>query len=200
MRIRAINSMTVNLTYIELKSICNYIPHENVSVRRFTHVHSLQRPSTLCFTGQLYSDDVHRRRYAWVASGWPISYRSSFRARGLYHRILLTLNVLNLSSQWRHNEHQCVSNHLCHNCLRNRLFGRRSKKTSKLRVTGLCEGNPPAFPSQISSNAENISTLWRYHAYEIYKMYLQFISFLHTDMTLVVEILPRVRQELNYST
>ena len=28
-------------------------------------------------------------------------------------------------------------------CLLNRLFGRRSKKTSKLRVTGLCEGNSP---------------------------------------------------------
>ena len=31
-----------------------------------------------------------------------------------------------------------VSNHLPHDCLLNRLFGRRSKWTSKLRVTGLC--------------------------------------------------------------
>ena len=42
-----------------------------------------------------------------------------------------------------HNGHDCISNHQPHDCLLNRLFRRRSKKTSKLRVTGLCEGNPP---------------------------------------------------------
>ena len=36
-----------------------------------------------------------------------------------------------------------VSNHQPRDCLLNRLFRRRSKKTSKLRVTGLCEGNSP---------------------------------------------------------
>ena len=44
---------------------------------------------------------------------------------------------------------------------------RRSKKTSKLRVTGLCEGNSPVtgeFPAQRASNAENVSILWRHHA------------------------------------
>ena len=40
--------------------------------------------------------------------------------------------------QWRHNEHDGVSNHLSLDGLLNRLFRRRSKKTSKLRVTGLC--------------------------------------------------------------
>ena len=30
-----------------------------------------------------------------------------------------------------------------HDCLLSRLFRRRSKKTSKLRFTGLCEGNSP---------------------------------------------------------
>ena len=38
------------------------------------------------------------------------------------------------------------------------LFRRRSKKTSKLRVAGLCEGNSPVtgeFPAQRASNAEN---------------------------------------------
>ena len=43
--------------------------------------------------------------------------------------------------RWRHNERDSVSNHLPHDCLLNRLFRRRSKKTSKLRVTGLCGGN-----------------------------------------------------------
>ena len=60
-----------------------------------------------------------------------------------------------------------VSNHQPHHCLFNRLFRRRSKKTSKLRVTGLCEGNSPVtseFPAQGASNAENVSIGWRHHA------------------------------------
>ena len=44
---------------------------------------------------------------------------------------------------WRHNDHDSVSNHQPHCCLLNRLFRRRSKKTSKFRVTGLCVGNSP---------------------------------------------------------
>ena len=39
--------------------------------------------------------------------------------------------------QWRHNGRDSVSNHQPHGCLLNRLFRRRSKKTSKFRVTGL---------------------------------------------------------------
>ena len=42
--------------------------------------------------------------------------------------------------QWRHNGLDGVSNHQPHHCLLSRLFGRRSKNTSKLRVTGLCVG------------------------------------------------------------
>ena len=44
-------------------------------------------------------------------------------------------------------------------------FTRRSKKTSKLRVTGLCAGNSPVtseFPAQRASNAENVSIWWRH--------------------------------------
>ena len=43
--------------------------------------------------------------------------------------------------RWRHNDHDGVSNHQPYHCLLNRLFRRKSKKTSKLRVTGLCVGN-----------------------------------------------------------
>ena len=42
----------------------------------------------------------------------------------------------------------------------------RSKKTSKLRVTGLCAGNSPAigeFPAQRTSNAKNVSIWWSHH-------------------------------------
>ena len=51
------------------------------------------------------------------------------------------------SLQWRHNGRDGVSNHQPHHCLLNRLFGRRSKKTPKLRVTGLCTGNSPVVNS-----------------------------------------------------
>ena len=68
--------------------------------------------------------------------------------------------------QWRHNDHDCVSNHQPRGCLLKRLFRHRSKKTSKLRVTGLCAGNSPGtgeFPEQMASNAENVSIWWRHH-------------------------------------
>ena len=71
-----------------------------------------------------------------------------------------------VSLRWRHNGRDGVSNHQIHDCLHKRLFRRRSKKTSKLRATGLCEGNSPVtgeFPAQRASNAENVSIRWRYH-------------------------------------
>ena len=43
--------------------------------------------------------------------------------------------VKQLSLQWRHNERDGVSNHQPHDCLHNRLFSRRSKKTSRSNVT-----------------------------------------------------------------
>ena len=48
-----------------------------------------------------------------------------------------------ISLQWRHNERDSVSNHQPRDCFPNRLFRRRSKKASKLRVTGFCAGNSP---------------------------------------------------------
>ena len=69
------------------------------------------------------------------------------------------LNIFPL--QWRHNGNDGVSNHQPHDCLLNRLIRRRSKKTSKLRVTGLCVGNSPGtgeFPAQMASNAEKLMT------------------------------------------
>ena len=54
---------------------------------------------------------------------------------------------------------------------------RRSKKTSTLLVTGLCEGNSPVtgeFPTQRASNAENVSLWWRHHDINIsYLIYRQ---------------------------
>ena len=76
-----------------------------------------------------------------------------------------TVNRTQMTLRWRHNEHDGVSIHQRFDCLLNRLFRRGSKKTSKLRVTGLCEGNSPVtgeFPAQRASNAENVSIWWRH--------------------------------------
>ena len=67
--------------------------------------------------------------------------------------------------QRRHNGHDGVSNHQPYDCLLNRLFRPRSQKSSKFRVTGLCEGNSPVtgeFLAQRASNAANASIWWRY--------------------------------------
>ena len=93
----------------------------------------------------------------WIAIFVVYPLRSELK----YHRLLF-----NTPLQWRHNEHDHVSNHQPHDCLLKRLFRRRSKKTSKLRVTGLCEGNSSVtseFPAQRASNAENVSIWWRHH-------------------------------------
>ena len=45
-----------------------------------------------------------------------------------------------ITLRWRHNGRDSVSNHQPHDCLLNRLFRRRSKNTSKLRVTGFVLG------------------------------------------------------------
>ena len=64
-----------------------------------------------------------------------------------------TLSYSSSSLLWRHNGHDGVSNHQPQHCLLNRLFGCRSKKTSKLRVTALCAGTGE-FPAQMANNAE----------------------------------------------
>ena len=74
--------------------------------------------------------------------------------------VLSLTGVTTAAFQWRNNERDGVSFYRRLDCLPNRLFRHRSKKTWKLRVTGLCEGYSPVtgeLPSQRASNAENIS-------------------------------------------
>ena len=72
-------------------------------------------------------------------SHWP-PYESWYEGGLRHDEPLATIWEL-VSLHQRHNDHDGVSNHQPHHCLLNRLFRRRSKKTSKLRVTGLCAGN-----------------------------------------------------------
>ena len=80
---------------------------------------------------------------------------------------IASLSILYLKKiQWSHNGRDGVSYHQPYHYLLDHLFRRRSKKTSKLRVTGLCEGNSPVtgeFSAQMASNAENDSIWWRHH-------------------------------------
>ena len=72
-----------------------------------------------------------------------IQHKIAFASSAKHHNTL----------QWHHNECNGISNHQHLDCLLSHLFMRRSKKTSKLRVTGLCEGNSPVtseFPAQRS--------------------------------------------------
>ena len=88
-----------------------------------------------------------------------------------YQQWLHTVQIKSqVSLQWRHNGPDSVSNHQPHHCLVSRLFGRRSKKTSKFRVTGLCAGNSQGtgeIHAQMTSNTENVSIWWR-HRVDVY--------------------------------
>ena len=95
---------------------------------------------------------------------WVMILRSHSSLLNLYASFVecdcLSCVVFCYSLQCRHNEHDCVSNHRRLDCLLNHVFRRTSKKTSNLRVTGLCEGNSPVigeFLTSSTSNAANVS-------------------------------------------
>ena len=118
----------------------------------FLWVHNLKKsffllsPFHIVFDIVLYSVVIYRFSISWIVIDF-----------------LIVIPRL----KWRHNEHDSVSNHQPHYCLPNRLFRCRSKKTWKLRVTGLCVGNSSVtgeFTTQKASNAENVSIWWRHRA------------------------------------
>ena len=61
----------------------------------------------------------------------------------IWHILIHVLHWLMGTLQRRHNGRDRVSNHQPPEYLLNPIFRRRSKKTPKLRVTGLCVGNSP---------------------------------------------------------
>ena len=71
----------------------------------------------------------------------------------VWYRADIQLRLRYIPLQWRHNERDGVSNYQLHDCLHKRLFRRRWKKSSELRVTGLREGNSSVtgeFPAQVT--------------------------------------------------
>ena len=103
--------------------------------------------SLCCIFNGVFADGWHQQPWYWP--GWP------------HCPCYVTWSL-----RWRHNGRDSVSNHQLHICLLNRLFRCWSKKTSKLRVTGLCAGNSPGtgeFPAQMASYVKNVSMWWRLH-------------------------------------
>ena len=99
--------------------------------------------------------------YVYDTRKWSIA---NHNGRHNFVRVSVRIKAL----LWRHNGRGSISNHQPHDCLLNRLFRRRSKKTSKLRVTGLCAGSIPVtgeFPAHMASNAKNVSIWWRHHGF-----------------------------------
>ena len=101
-----------------------------------------------------------------------------------HESLLWNWNHITKSLQWHHNGRDCVSNHQPHDWLLSLLSRRTSKKTSKLRVTGLCAGNSSVtseFPAQMGSNAENISIWWRHHGCNHSSMSVGYFTFSWCD-------------------
>ena len=112
---------------------------------------------TCWISGSLSCQSVSRHGIGCVGESICFLFQSSFNLLGSSQILAL---------KWRHNGRNNISNHQPRDCFLNRLFRRRSKKTSKHRVTGLCAGNSPGtgeFPAQMASNAENASIWWRHH-------------------------------------
>ena len=121
------------------------------------HLINLWRRGTLRFPR---SDDVIDHRPNGTAGLARVKCKTAVTPHSNHSAIIVPL-------QWRHNGLDSVSNHQPRHCLLSLLFGRRSKKTSKLRFTGLCAGNSPEtgeFPAQMASNSENVSIWWRHRA------------------------------------
>ena len=86
----------------------------------------------------------NQEQWQWPKEWWQVF---NFGCSMQYHNngvmAWLMKHVGRSPLRWRHDGHDGVSNHQPHHCLLNRLFECTSKKTSKLRVTGLCAGNSP---------------------------------------------------------
>ena len=82
-----------------------------------------------------------------------------------------------LTLQWRQNERYGVSNQRHVDCFFNRLLRHSWNNTSKLCLTGLCDGNrrvTGGFPPQRTSNAENVCFWLRHHGMNSMRQGLNF--------------------------
>ena len=137
-------------------------PKSANSLKVIKYQYFLCEPRCSCWPHHMY--DIHvsgdcRRpvltRSWWLLRIWLVSERCV-----IWGKFMHKWPRFPWSLQWPHNDRDCISNHQRLGCLLNRLLRRRSKKTSKLHVTGLCKGNTLVtgeFSAQRASNAENVS-------------------------------------------
>ena len=137
---------------------------------------TVSRPSYICNGNkEAWKDGLYIERGPWFHRlGCLLSSSSNIIHPPIYTRVVIihallwfgrVTHILHCSLQLRHNERGGVSNHRRLHCLLNYCFRRTSRKTPKLRVTGLCVGNSLVtgeFFAQKASNAENVS-IWRCH-------------------------------------
>ena len=149
----------------------NYPSDQRWGNCRKSHLRSALKTESCCDTNLIVNgstggsrDDprCHQWRQSWNHDDSRFSVGTLDRSRSFYLKKMLCL------LQQRHNERHGVSNHRRPDSLLNCLFRDRSEKTSKLCVTGFCEGNSPMtgeFPAQRASDAENVSIWWRHHVF-----------------------------------
>ena len=115
-----------------------FVPPKSVFIS-FKYTHTLVFPIDVMliffFWTILGSDHIKMYPVIWYSPTYILSYIT----KGLGSTVWWEIHVW---LQWRHNERDGVWNHQSRDCLLNRLFRHRLKKT-KLRVTGLCAGKSP---------------------------------------------------------
>ena len=110
--------------------------------------------------GRNFADDIFKRIFLYANCFAVIQIQLEWEPKGPINKkwaleisTVYSKNVADSSLLWRHNGRDGVSNHQPRDRLLNHSFSRRSKKTSKLRVTGLCMGIhrwPVNFPHEVS--------------------------------------------------
>ena len=101
-----------------------------------------------------------------VVSPWQCIRRHIYSTDALYFSIYFHV-ILNTTRLLHYND-TIMGAMAPHHCLLNRLFWRRSKTTSMLRVIGLCAGNSPVtdeFPAHMASNTGKVSIWWPHDLY-----------------------------------
>ena len=83
-------------------------------------------------------EKTHRNfnKYSEISGMLKHKFVSNFKRLANIPVMLPAYKSMLITLQWRHDGHDSVTNHQPHDCLLNRLFRCRSKKTSKLHVTG----------------------------------------------------------------
>ena len=119
----------------------------SINIEYRTSPIDVKRLDSLLFT--LNHSRRGRERWLTPAGGKQTTEGLPVRGGKTYHGGIHDSDLC-VSLQWRHNGRDGVSHHQPLDCVLNRLFRRRSKKTSELRVTGLCEVKSPLPCGKIS--------------------------------------------------